>query len=311
VLVFLTVNGAQTLALVVAAWVTGSVALRAQTAANAAEVAVQVLLLVGVLSSARPPDSSHPLGYGRERFFWSLFAALSIFVGGSGLSLEEAVRSALSPSPVDSYPVAYLVLAATAALDAFALEIASRPLRRQMGGRGISLRTHMQRSTDPAAMTVVVSGGCAVVGAITAAAGLAVSQVTGSTTPDTVATALIGLLLLVASVLLVQTNRVLLSGRGVPRSMLHEMALIIAAEPGVVAVPDLFAVVVGPSSLIVDGDVTFDDALTVPAVEQTIMRASAALRQRWPSIDYVYLTPVPQARPRRARRSSTRAVREK
>jgi hypothetical protein len=39
---------------------------------------------------------------------------------------------------------------------------------------------------------------------------------------------------------------------------------------------------VASSSLIVDGDVTFDDALTVPAVEQTIMHVSTALRQRWP-----------------------------
>jgi cation diffusion facilitator family transporter len=308
VLVSLAVNCAETLALGVAAWATGSVALRAQIAANAAEVAVEVFLLIGVLSSARPPDATHPLGYGRERFFWSLFAALGIFVGGGGLALDEAVQSALHPSPVDHYPIAYLVLAATVVLDGFALEVAVRPLLKQAAGRGISLRTQLQRSTDPAAITVVVSGGCAVVGAVAAAAGLVVCQATGSTTPDTVASALIGLLLLVASVLLLRTNRALLSGRGVPMSMLREMRRIIAAQPGVIDVPDVFAIVVGPSSLIVDGDVTFADDLDVPTVEQTIMRATAALRDRWPSIDYVYLTPVPQARPRRAKRSSPRAV---
>jgi divalent metal cation (Fe/Co/Zn/Cd) transporter len=88
VLAFLAVNCAETLALAVAAWVTGSVALRAQTAARAADVAVGVFLFIGVLSSARPPDDSHPLGYGRERFFWSLFAALGIFIGGGGLALD-------------------------------------------------------------------------------------------------------------------------------------------------------------------------------------------------------------------------------
>jgi cation diffusion facilitator family transporter len=308
VLVFLAVNCAETLALGVAAWVTGSIALRAQTAANSADVAIEVFLLIGVLSSARPPDETHPLGYGRERFFWSLFAALGIFVGGSGLALEETVRSALHPSPVDHYPIAYLVLATTVALDAFALEIALRPLRKQAAGRGISLRTYAQRSTDPAAITVVVAGGCAVVGAIAAAAGLVVSQATGSATPDTVASALIGLLLLVASVLLLRTNRDLLSGRGVPLPMLREMCRIVAAQQGVVDVPDLFAVVVGPSSLVVNGDVTFADDLNVPAVEQTIMRSAAALRERWPSVKYVYLTPVPQARPRRAVRSRARTV---
>jgi divalent metal cation (Fe/Co/Zn/Cd) transporter len=110
-------------------------------------------------------------------------------------------------------------------------------------------------------------------------------------------------LLLVASVLLLRTSRELLTGRGVSRHMLNEMRHIIAAQDGVVDVPDLFAVVIGPSSLIVDGEVTFAAALTVPAVEQSIKGAGAGLRERWPSIEYIYLTPVPEARSRRVGRS--------
>jgi len=303
VIVSLAVNVIETAALGTAAWATGSVALRAQTAANAADLAVIAFLLIGVFRSDRPADDSHPLGFGRERFFWSLFAALGIFVGGAGLSLEAAVSSALHPSPVDHYAIAYLVLVTTVALDAFALAIALRPIRLQAAERGISLRTQAQWSTDPAAMTVAVGGTCAVVGAVAAAMGLVASQVTGSPAPDTVASAFIGLVLLVASVVLLRTNRALLLGRGVPLQMLREMRAIVAAQPGIVAVPDLFAVVVGASSLIVDGDVTFDDDLTVPGVEEAVARSAAALRERWPSINYVYLTPVSQARSRRARRT--------
>ena len=78
--------------------------------------------------------------------------------------------------------------------------------------------------------------------------------------------------------------------------MSRDMREVVAAQQGVVDVPDLFAVVLGPFSLIVNGDVVFDDDLDVPAVEDAISRSAAALAQRWPSIDYVYLTPVPQAR---------------
>jgi len=305
VLVSLTVNGLETLALGAAALAAGSAALRAQTAANAADMAVVAFLLIGVLSGARPADERHPLGYGRERFFWSLFAALGIFVGGAGIALEGAVSSALNPSPLDHFAIAYVVLVSTVALDAVALSVALRPIRLEAVGRGISLRAQAQRSTDPAAMTVVVGGACAIVGAVAAALGLVASQVSGSALPDTLASAFIGVMLIVASVILLRVNRALLLGRGVPASMLREMSRIVAAQPGVVDVPDLFAVVVGPSSLIVDGDVTFADDLTVPGLEQAIIRATAALRERWPSIDYVYLTPVPQARSRR-RRSSAR-----
>jgi len=287
-----------TLALGIAAAVTDSVALRSQVAASAADIAVQLFLLIGVLSSTRPSDDDHPLGYGRERFFWSFIAALGIFIGGGGFALEAAVRSALHPSLPDDYTIAYLVLGGNFLLDAVALETQLRPLLGQLVCRGVSLRSIVRRSTDPAATTVVLSGGCGLIGGLLAAAGLFVSEVTGSAIPDTVASMLIGLLLLGTSAFLLNTNRELLSGRGVPLSILRDMREVVAAQKGVVDVPDLFAVVVGPARLIVNGDVTFQDDLEVPDVEETIVRSAAALGARWPSVAYVYLTPVSQARSR-------------
>ncbi|MGB7103656.1 MAG: cation transporter, partial [Acidimicrobiales bacterium] len=274
-----------------------------------AEVAVTVFLLIGVLSSVRGPDDTHPLGYGRDRFFWSLFAALGLFVGGGGLALDEALQSALHPAPVHEFVLAYLVLGATAAMDAGAMLVGLRPLREQAAIRGISSRAYLRISTDPAAVTVVVGGGCAVIGAFVAATGLVISQLTHSPVPDTVASALIGLLLLSASVLLLRTNRELLTGRGVGPALLGEMRKVIAQQPGVHEVTDLFAVVVGPLSLVVDGDVTFEHGLDVSAVEQAITNAAAEMRQRWPMIQYIYLTPVAAKRPRGAPRKAESAPR--
>lgn len=133
-------------------------------------------------------------------------------------------------------------------------------------------------------------------------------QLTGSPIPDTAASALIGLLLLVTSAFLLRTNRELLIGRGVSPVALAEMRQIVLAQAGVVSVPDFFAVYVGPSSVIVNGDVIFADELKVPAVEESIIHAAAGLRERWPSVEYVYLTPVPLIRPRRVRRPSRRTA---
>jgi cation diffusion facilitator family transporter len=304
VVVSLAVNCLEVVGLGLTAWFTGSTAIKAQTAANAGEVAVTVFLLIGVLSSVRGPDDTHPLGYGRDRFFWSLFAALGLFVGGGGLALDQAVQSALHPAPVHSYLLAYLVLGATAALDASAVLVGLRPLREQATRRGISSRAYLRISTDPAAVTVVVGGGCAVVGAFIAAIGLAVSEVTTSPLPDTLASGLIGLLLLVASVLLLQTNRQLLTGRGVGPALLSEMRKVVAQQPGISAVTDLFAVVVGPMSLVVDGDVTFDHGIDVSEVEGSIASATSQLKERWPMIQYIYLTPVAAKRPRGAAREA-------
>lgn len=308
VVVSLAVNCLEVLGLGITAGITGSTAIKAQTAANAGEVAVTVFLLIGVLSSVRGPDDTHPLGYGRDRFFWSLFAALGLFAGGGGLALDQAAQSALHPSPVHSYVLAYLVLGATAALDASAVLVGLRPLREQAERRGISSRAYLRISTDPAATTVVVGGGCAVVGAFVAAIGLGISELTASPLPDTIASGLIGLLLLVASFLLLQTNRELLTGRGVGPVLLSEMKKVVARQPGISDVTDLFAVVVGPLSLVVDGDVTFDHGIDVSEVEASIASATSELRERWPMIQYIYLTPVAAKRPRglaRADKSST------
>lgn len=219
-------------------------------------------------------------------------------MGGSGLAFDEAVRSALHPAPVHSFLLAYLVLGATAAMDASAVVVGLRPLREQAALRGISSRAYLRINTDPAAATVVVGGGCAVVGAFVAGTGLAISEVTNNPLSDTIASALIGLLLFVASVLLLKTNRALLTGRGVGPALLSEMRKVIAHQPGVSDVPDLFAVVVGPLSLVVDGDVTFDHGIDVSEVESSIASAASELRERWPMIQYIYLTPVAMKRPR-------------
>jgi cation diffusion facilitator family transporter len=299
VLAALVANCVETVVLGFVALLAGSVALRAQSAANAAEVAVGIFLLIGVLSSARSPNDAHPLGYGRERFFWSLLAALGIFAGGGLLALDGAVSAALHPSPVKDFALAYVVVVTTIVLDALALEVALRPLRKRAAERGVSLRSYVRGTTDPASMTVVVGGACAVLGGVVATMGLAVSEATGNATPDIVASALIGVLLLVASLLLLQTNRELLTGRGVPPPMLSEMRRVVAAQHGVIEIADLFAVVIGPATLIVDGDIVFSDDVDVVNLERTITDAATALRERWPVIEYVYLTPVADARPRR------------
>jgi cation diffusion facilitator family transporter len=301
----LVVNCIEVVGLGVAAGITGSTALRAQTAVNVAEVAVVVFLLVGVMSSVREPDDRHPLGHGMERFFWSLFAALGLFFGGGGLALDEAIRSAIHPVPIHSFTLAYVVLAVTEALDAYSFVVGLRPFLEQASRRNFTARTYLRLSTDPASVTVIVGSCCAVIGGLIAAAGLLGSQLSKSATPDTIATGLIGLMLFAASGFLLQINRDLLGGRGVAPSTLRNMRSIVASELGVVEVSDLFAVVVGPMSVVVDGNVIFQEQLSALAIEQSIIHTNEELRKRWPMIQHIYLTPVP-AKPRLTSRSTSR-----
>lgn len=288
----------ETLALGWAAEVTGAAALTTQTITSVADIAASVFLLVGVVSSGRAADERHPLGYGRERFFWSLMAAVGIFLGGFGTAAAETVEAIAHPHAAGAYSVGYTVIAVTVVLDTVALLVAIRPLLRAARQRSSSLRRLLWRSTDPAVTTVVLSSGAGVTGGLLAAAGLAGSQLSGRSGPDAAASALIGLVLLATSLVLLHANRELLTGRGLGPLQVAQMRGTVLEQAGVLAVPDLFGVVVGPSSWIVDSDVVFDDSLDVPAIETVIVDAASALRLRWPAIRFVYLNPVAAGRPR-------------
>ena len=298
VLVGMAVAIGQTAALAVAAFVTASAALMTQTITNLADVAVGGFLLIGVVTGERPADAKHPLGYGRERFFWSFVAAVGIFVGGFGAAVVETIHTIADPRPTGSYGVGFVVLGVVIALDAVALAIALRPLGRRSRSDNTTPVTLLWRGSDPAATTVVLSSSAGLLGGLVATLGLAFTVWTGNTWPDIVASGIIAMLLLATSAVLLRTNRELLTGRGLPPAHTERMRALIGEQVGVVAVPDVFAVVVGPSSVIVDGDVVFDDDLDVPQVEAVIVAAAAGLRRQWPSVAFVYLNPVAAARPR-------------
>ena len=292
----------ETAALGAAAIATGSSALVAQAFAAAADLAVQVFLLLGVRFSAREADLTHPVGYGRERYFWALYAAIGVFVSGFTVAILEAVRSAVRSDHLGSFAIGYAVLAVSFVFSGAGLMAALGEVRKRHHGQ-LPIRHVLGATTDPAIVTELIGNGIGVAGSALSIVALALAEATGSHWPDTIASALIGLALMAAAVSLTQLNRSLMTGRGVHRKLLEEMRAVIAAQPGIIDVPDLFAVVVGPSTLTVNGDVTFDQRLSVSEVESALERAAAELRARWPEVGYVYLTLVGQSRPRGGGRS--------
>src|SRR5205085_12612154 len=101
----------------VAAAITGSSAMLTEGVHSVVDSANQLLLMWGRRQARKPPDKYHPLGYGREVYFWSFVVAVLVFALGAGVSIYEGIIHIAHPQPAVSPIVAYVVL-----LIAFLLE---------------------------------------------------------------------------------------------------------------------------------------------------------------------------------------------
>ena len=92
VLLALAANVLVAVAKTVAATASGSASMLAEAAHSWADSGNEVFLVVAERRSRRPVDDAHPLGFGREVYVWSLFAALGLFVAGGAVSITHGVQ---------------------------------------------------------------------------------------------------------------------------------------------------------------------------------------------------------------------------
>lgn len=241
-----------------AAIVTGAASMLAEAAHSWADAGNEVFLLVAQRRAARAPDASHPLGYGREVYVWSLFAAIGLFAVGAGVSITHGIQELSHPEPASDFGVAYVVLAVSLVLEAISFVQASRQARRDAARRDRDLLDHVLATSDPTVRAVFFEDAAAIVGILIATAGIAAHQVTGSAVPDAIGSILVGILLAVVAIVLIDRNRRFLVGEAVdPR--LHAAAVhALLALPEVARVTELRLEVVGARQVFLTGAVDLD-----------------------------------------------------
>ncbi len=292
VMTALAANSAIALAKGVAAALTGSPALLAETLHTLADTGNEVLLWIALRRSRRPADPSHPLGYGPERYYWALLAAVGMFVIGGALSIWEGVHALIDPPELDAFWVGVAVLLLALALDSVSRFVALRQLRRQAAERRLSVRELIRESPDPTVVTVYLEDSIDVLGAALALIALVLHRVTGSAIPDALATIVIGLLLGYVALKLTSRNRELLANQGVPERYVASMRERLAAVEGVESVARLEAVYLGPGEVLVAADVVMEAGLDGDELVAILARIRAVAARDVPEIVRLYLTPV-------------------
>ena len=243
-------NAGIAVAKTVVALLTGSASMLAESAHSWADTGNEVLLLVADRRSRRPPDESRPLGYGREAYVWSMFAAMGLFVAGAVVSVWNGVSKLFEASEDTSYLWAYVVLAVAFVLEGISFAQAYRQTRREAHGLDRRVVEHALNTSDPTLRAVFAEDAAALVGLAIAALGIFLHQVTGEAAYDAVGSILVGLLLGVVAVVLINRNRWFLTGQesspGIRERVLHDLK----AMPEIAKVSYLRLEFVGPRKLL-------------------------------------------------------------
>ena len=276
----------------VATLLTGSAALFAETLHSVADTGNQLLLLKGLRGSRRRPDASHPFGYGAELFYWSLLAALGVFVVGGVLSVWEGVQHLLHPGQVQLTLLGVAVLVLGCLLDGTSWLTSVRQLRREARVRGVRFRRHLRSTTDTAVTAVFYEDTAALIGNMTALAGLGLHQLLGTPAPDAVAGIAIGLLLAAIGLRLAARNRALLTNRSDSPVVLDRIRDLLAADPEVAAVGQVASVYVGPHQLLVMAEIEPVDPISGLRLRQLLAELRGRVAEAVPRAVQVFLTPV-------------------
>jgi cation diffusion facilitator family transporter len=272
----------------VAAALTGSAALLAETLHTVADAGNEVLLWIAVRRSGRPADTTHPLGYGPERYYWALLAAVGMFVVGGAVSIWEGIQALIDPPELEAFWVGVAVLVIALVLDGSSRVVAIRTLNRQAARLGVTRRDLLRESPDPTVTTIYLEDTIDVLGAALALVALILHRTTGLEWPDAVASLAIGGLLSFVALRLSARNRALLSNQAVSPRIAERVRERLLREDGIADVLRMESVYLGPREALVAADVVVD----CDDVPGTLERVRDDIRGSVPFIARLYLTPV-------------------
>ncbi|GAA2300013.1 cation diffusion facilitator family transporter [Actinomadura sp. NPDC048955] len=270
----------------------GSSAMLAESAHSVADTLNQGFLYTSIRRSERPPDRRHPFGYGNERYVWSLLAAFGIFVAGAGFSIFEGVLTMTGHGGGGTTVwLAYAVLGLGAVLEGASWIRAFYQAKKETRDSDRDLVEHVRKSPDVTFKTALFEDTAAMIGLALAAGGLAMRQITGSEFWDGLASALIGVLLVVLAFSIGRESMRLLIGQAADPAEQRRIRAEICSAPGVTGVDELLTMHFGPEQILVAAKVHFSDDISADEAEDVAGEIDRRLRESVPTVRHVFLDP--------------------
>jgi cation diffusion facilitator family transporter len=279
----------------IAAVFTKSGAMLAEALHSAADCGNQVLLLVGVRGARRPPTPSHPLGYGRDVYFWSFMVSLLLFSGGGVFSIYEGIHKIMHPEKVEKAWIGYLILGFSLVLEGFATYGNVKELNHRRAGKPFF--QYLRDTKDSDLVVVFGENAAAVLGLALAMIALFIAAQTGDGRWDGIGSFAIGLVLVGVAIFLAVEVKSLLLGEAADVEIEKAVHALVAEHKDIEQVLRLVTVQQGPGEVMVMMKLAFPAGMVIDETCREINEFEAKLRALRPEVRWCFIEPdIPHGR---------------
>ena len=272
----------------VAAAITGSGSMFAEAVHSTADCGNQLLLLLGLKLSRRPPTPDYPMGFGKETYFWSFVVAIMLFTVGGMFSIYEGWHKLNEPEPLDKPFIALGVLAFGLVAESFSMFGALREVNKLR--RGANLWRWFRQSRNSELVVIFGEDLAALVGLALAFVAVLATWVTGNPLWDALGGIAIGVLLVIVAVAVAVEVKAMLIGQGVEPAVRAQMVEFLSAQPAVEKVLDLITLHFG-GDVMVAVKAKLRPQGDLDALVDAINAIEAAFKDRFPETQWIFFEP--------------------
>jgi len=272
----------------VAAVITGSGAMLAESIHSFADCGNQGLLFLGLNASKKNPDPEHPLGYGKEIYFWSFIVALILFSMGGLFSIYEGIHKISTHDGLKSPLIAIVVLSVSMILEAASLYGCMTQINKIR--HNVTLWTWVKNSRQSELIVVLGEDIAALLGLFFALISVVLSVVTGNPVFDAIGSIGIGVLLILISFFLAIKVKGLLIGQSADDETREAIINLLEAQPEVDRILNLITIQLG-SQIMVAVKAKMRKVDSVDQLIININTCESELRKQNPAIQWVFFEP--------------------
>ena len=272
----------------VAAVITGSGSMLAESIHSYADCGNQGLLFLGLKKSKKAPEVEHPLGHGKEIYFWSFIVALMLFSMGGLFSIYEGIHKLSAHEGLKSPMIAVVVLSVSMVLEAASLYGCITQINKIR--HNMSLWQWVKNTRQSELVVVLGEDLAALFGLTFALIAVMLAMITGNPVWDAVGSIGIGVLLIFVSFFLAIKVKGLLVGQSADKDTRDEILKFLQNRPEIEEVLNVITLQMG-ETIMVSIKARMKQVDTAESLVKNINSCEAALKMSNKSIQWVFFEP--------------------